>query len=250
VIRETIREAGLFNGSVGTVRAIDDATLHVERRDGKVVAVDTREHPGVQHRYCSTEYREQGSTRYAELQLVTEHVNARSLKVGMTRHTDEYGMFYSREAVGSYEDLIGLGLRTRSKELAGDYQVRERTREPQLVEITLGELREELRPIARGKAGYDFLERRGVQHSQRDRAFRYERTRAGLTRLARDAQARFSAACASERDHRARAGHGTLSTSSAGERTRARARKGALTWRPDRRTAQSLACHGSTNRSK
>jgi len=162
VIRETIREAGLFNGSVGTVRAIDDATLHVERRDGKVVAVDTREHPGVQHGYCSTEYREQGWTRYAELQLVTEHVNARSLTVGMTRHTDEYGMFYSREAVGSYEDLVGLGLRTRSKELASDYQVRERTREPQLVEMTLGELREELRPISRGQAGYDFMERRAA----------------------------------------------------------------------------------------
>jgi len=106
--------------------------------------------------------REQGSTRYAELQLVTEHVNARSLTVGMTRHTDEYGMFYSREAVGSYEDLIGLGLRTRFKELAGDYQVRERTREPQLVEMTLAELREELQPISRGQAGYDFLERRAA----------------------------------------------------------------------------------------
>ncbi len=96
IIRETIREAGLHNGSVGTVRAIDDATLHIERRDGMVVPVDTREHPGVQHGYCSTEYREQGRTRYAELQLITEHVHQRSLTVGMTRHTDAYEMFYSR----------------------------------------------------------------------------------------------------------------------------------------------------------
>ena len=81
IVRETIREAGFFNGSVGTVRSIDDATLQIERRDGVVVPVDTREHPGVQHGYCSTEYREQGSTRYAELQLVTEHVNQRSLTV-------------------------------------------------------------------------------------------------------------------------------------------------------------------------
>jgi len=58
IIRETIREAGLFNGSVGTVRGIDDATLHLERREGAIVPVDTREHPGVQHGYCSTEYRE------------------------------------------------------------------------------------------------------------------------------------------------------------------------------------------------
>ncbi len=166
IIRETIREAGLFNGSVGTVRAIDDATLQIERRDGAVVPVDTREHPGVQHGYCSTEYREQGSTRYAELQLVTEHVNQRSLTVGMTRHTNEYGMFYSREAVGSYDDLVALGLRTRSKELASDYRELERaqTREAEPArELTIGDLRRELEPIARGRdAGYSRDERKAA----------------------------------------------------------------------------------------
>jgi hypothetical protein len=150
IIRDTLRDLGLFNGSVGTVRGIDDATLQIERRDGVMVAVDTREHPGVQHGYSSTEYREQGSTRYAELQLVTEHVNQRSLTVGMTRHTHEYGMYYSREAVGSYDDLVSLGLRTRSKELASDYREIERvqTREVRSMreveparEISVGELR-------------------------------------------------------------------------------------------------------------
>ena len=164
IIRETIREAGLHNGSVGTVRAIDEATLHIERRDGAIVPVDTREHPGVQHGYCSTEYREQGTTRYAELQLVTEHVHQRSLTVGMTRHTDAYEMFYSREAVGSYDDLVALGLRTRSKELASDYreleraQTRESTRD-----LTIGELRRELEPIAQGRdSGYTRDERKAA----------------------------------------------------------------------------------------
>ncbi len=166
IIRETIREAGLMNGSVGTVRGIDDATLHIERRDGVVVPVDTREHGGVQHGYCSTEYREQGSTRYAELQLVTEHVNQRSLTVGMTRHTDEYGMFYSREAVGSYDDLVTLGLRTRSKELASDYRELDRaqTREAEPTrDLTIGQLRRELEPIAQGRdAGYTRDERKAA----------------------------------------------------------------------------------------
>jgi len=160
IVRETIREAGLYNGSVGIVRGLDDATLQIERRDGVVVPVDTREHPGVQHGYCSTEYREQGSTRYAELQLVTEHVNQRSLTVGMTRHTDEYGMFYSREAVGSYEELVGLSLRTRSKELASDFREVERVAER---ELTVGELRRELEPIAQGRAdGYSRDERKAA----------------------------------------------------------------------------------------
>jgi len=168
IIRETIRKVGLINGSVGTVRGVDDATLQIERRDGVVVPVDTRDHPGMQHGYCSTEYREQGSTRYAELQLVTAHVNQRSLTVGMTRHTHEYGMFYSREAVGSYDDLVGLGLRTKSKELASDYRVLERTgpvrdRDVATRQLSVTEVRWELEPIARGtEGGYSREERKAA----------------------------------------------------------------------------------------
>jgi len=138
VIRETIWEAGLLNGSVGTVRGIDGTGLEIERQDGEIVRVETQAHPGVQHGYCSTEYREQGSTRYAELQLITEHVNQRSLTVGMTRHTHAYEMFYAKETVGSYEDLVALGMRTRSKDLASDYRTQghSREREPVIHERT------------------------------------------------------------------------------------------------------------------
>jgi hypothetical protein len=160
VIRETIREAGLYNGSVGTVHGIDGAALHIERRDGEIVRVDTGAHPGVQHGYCSTEYREQGSTRYAELQLVTQHVNQRSLTVGMTRHTDAYEMFYAKETVGSYEDLVGLGMRMRSKDLASDYRPFE---QEQRREISATALRWELEPIARGEVqGYTRDERKAA----------------------------------------------------------------------------------------
>jgi len=175
IVRETIREAGLFNGSVGTVRAIDDATLHIERRDGAIVPVDTREHAGVQHGYCSTEYREQGATRYAELQLVTAHVNQRSLTVGMTRHTHEYGMFYSRETVGSYDDLVSRGLRSKSKELASDYRVldrgvpdrgvpeRDAGRDRGTSELSVTALRWKLEPIAHGtESGYTRDERKAA----------------------------------------------------------------------------------------
>ena len=182
IIRETIREAGLINGSVGTVRGIDDATLQIERRDGVVVPVDTRDHPGVQHGYCSTEYREQGSTRYAELQLVTQHVNQRSLTVGMTRHTDKYGMFYSREAVGSYDDLVGLGLRTKSKELACDYRVLERTgsarnvgRDVTTRQLSVTAVRWELKPIARGIEGSFSREERKTAFSILNELERLER---------------------------------------------------------------------------
>ena len=125
IIRETIRDAGLHNGSVATVQRVQGSVLFVERRDGQTVPIDTRQFPGVQHGYAHTEYREQGSTRYAELHLVDQHVNQRSLVVGMTRHTHRYGMHYSAEAVGSFENLVQFGERSRDKVSLGDFAVRD-----------------------------------------------------------------------------------------------------------------------------
>jgi ATP-dependent exoDNAse (exonuclease V) alpha subunit len=165
VIRETIREAGLFNGSVGTVRGIEGEVLRIERRDGQIVPVDTRVYPGIQHGYCSTEYREQGSTRYAELQLVTKHVSQRSLTVGMTRHTDAYGMYYSREEVGSYQRLVDLGYRTSSKELASDFARVERGEERAAMrEVGVSVFKRELEQIGVGKV-------RGFSREEREVAF-------------------------------------------------------------------------------
>jgi len=56
----------------------------------------------------------------------------------MTRHTHAYEMFYAKETVGSYEDLVALGMRTRSKDLASDYRTQghSREREPVIHERT------------------------------------------------------------------------------------------------------------------
>jgi hypothetical protein len=120
-----IRDAGLHNGSVATVNRVQGSVLFVERRDGNTVSIDTRQFPGVQHGYAHTEYREQGSTRYAELHLVDQHVNQRSLVVGMTRHTHRYGMHFSAEAVGSFENLVQFGERSRDKVSLDDFAVRD-----------------------------------------------------------------------------------------------------------------------------
>lgn len=121
VVRERIRGTTLINGSSGVVSAIRGTVVKLERPDGKVESFDAREHPGLQHAYCSTEFREQGGTRTAELQLITRQVNQRSLTVGMTRHTHEYYGFYAREEIyGGFDGLVRLGERTQSKALVSD----------------------------------------------------------------------------------------------------------------------------------
>jgi hypothetical protein len=67
----------------------------------------------------------EGSTRYAELHLVDQHVNQRSLVVGMTRYTHRYGMHFSAEMVGSFENLVQFGKRSRDKIALDDFAVRD-----------------------------------------------------------------------------------------------------------------------------
>jgi molybdopterin-guanine dinucleotide biosynthesis protein len=127
VARDTIREAGLKNGSVVTVKRVQGSILFVERRDKQVVPIDTRSEHGsqIQHAYAHTEYREQGKNRYAELQMVDSLVHQRSRTVGMTRHTHRYEMWAPLEKVQSYANLIAFGERERNKLSLDDYDIRD-----------------------------------------------------------------------------------------------------------------------------
>jgi hypothetical protein len=48
-----------------------------------------------------------------------------SLVVGMTRHTHRYGMHFSAEKVGSFENLVQFGERSRDKVSLDDFVVRD-----------------------------------------------------------------------------------------------------------------------------
>jgi len=67
----------------------------------------------------------------------------------MKRHTHDYEMFYSREAVRSFDELVRLGDSTRSKELARDYTVVERKLH-RADEVTIGTLCARVSEIAMG----------------------------------------------------------------------------------------------------
>jgi hypothetical protein len=112
------RSAPLAQERLGRDRgARAGSTLFAERRDKKVVPIDTRSEHGsqIQHAYAHTEYREQGKNRYAELQMVDSLVHQRSLTVGVTRHTHRYEMWAPLDKVTSYANLVAFGERERNK---------------------------------------------------------------------------------------------------------------------------------------
>ena len=93
------------------------------------------------------------------------NVSQRSLTVGMTRHTDAYGMYYSREEVGSYQRLVDLGYRTSSKELASDFARVEHGQEHAAMrEVGVSAFKRELEQIGNGEV-------RGFSQDERKVAF-------------------------------------------------------------------------------
>jgi len=73
-------------------------------------------------------------------------------------------MYYAREEVGTYSDLIALGQRTQSKELASDFGIVERGQERAAVhERNVTAIMRELEPIAKGEvAGFSREERKAA----------------------------------------------------------------------------------------
>lgn len=112
------REAGLANGMVGTVRAIDGMRMTVEL-DGKpgargrllsfTVGDDFRagEFNRFRHGYAGTVYKGQGATVDIAYRLHGGQERAATNYVGNTRHTDSLLLFTSREAVRGSEPWMG-----------------------------------------------------------------------------------------------------------------------------------------------
>jgi hypothetical protein len=128
IMRASVREAGMDNGDLGTVRGITGAVMHIEREDGRTVAIDTRTENGamIQHATVRVEYGLQGRTLGATIQHFGANVSRRSAYTGATRHEDEYHAVYSRELFpAGFSDFTRAASRSSDKDLAMDFTVRD-----------------------------------------------------------------------------------------------------------------------------
>ena len=128
IMRASVREAGVDNGDTGTVRGITGAVLHVEREDGRFVAIDTRTEDGamIQHATVRVEYGLQGRTLEATVQHFGANVSRRSAYTGASRHEAEYHAVMSREVFPEgFEGFVQRASRLSDKDLAMDFTVRD-----------------------------------------------------------------------------------------------------------------------------
>jgi hypothetical protein len=128
IMRASVREAGVDNGDTGTVRGNTGAVLHVEREDGRLVAIDTRTEDGamIQHATVRVEYGLQGRTLEATVQHFGANVSRRSAYTGASRHEAEYHAVMSREVFPEgFAGFVQRASRSSDKDLAMDFTVRD-----------------------------------------------------------------------------------------------------------------------------
>jgi Ti-type conjugative transfer relaxase TraA len=134
------RDAGLANGNVGTIRAIEGERVTVAL-DGKpgservvsfTVGEDQRagQFNALRHGYAGTIYKGQGRTVDDAYALHSQHWRSASSYVATTRHRDNVTIFTARELAADLDTLAGQMGRTEEKRAASMFQRAERATDP------------------------------------------------------------------------------------------------------------------------
>jgi hypothetical protein len=102
---KTDKKAGIYNGTVGTVREIEGSRVTVEIEDGKQISFDNAEFRNFRHGYAGTIYKGQGATVDQSYLYHSEHWRASASYVGMTRHREKAELFAATNTAADIDDL-------------------------------------------------------------------------------------------------------------------------------------------------
>lgn len=117
------------NGTLGTVRGIEGARLHVELDDGRRLSVDTQQYGHLDYGYAMTVHKGQGVTVDRAYVLATPSMSAENTYVAMTRHRESAQLYYGEDAFAERGGLARVLSRAEKKEFSGRYEVVPRPRE-------------------------------------------------------------------------------------------------------------------------
>ncbi len=119
------RSLGVRNGSLGTIKALDEQTLEIrldkEGKQEKIVTVNLRQYPHLEYGYAATIHKTQGISVDRSHLLISRYCDAHAAYVGMTRHRKSVELFYSREEFPKYQDLVNTLSRNSVKDVSLDY---------------------------------------------------------------------------------------------------------------------------------
>jgi Ti-type conjugative transfer relaxase TraA len=121
-LTETLKEAGLYNGQVGTITGLDPESGRIAARldNGQDVAWSAEEFWGFRHGYAGTIYKGQGKTLDHTYLYHTPHWRRAASYVALTRQRESAQVFVARETASDAAELARQMARdeTRSASLA------------------------------------------------------------------------------------------------------------------------------------
>lgn len=123
----TDKRAGLYNGSVGTVQAIDATrlTVRLDGRRGDLRRFDAAEFPHFRHGYAGTIYKGQGRTLDQTYLYHSEHWRSAASYVALTRHRDKAELFVARNTAPDVQQLARQMARVDDRRAASQFHHRE-----------------------------------------------------------------------------------------------------------------------------
>ncbi|MDA8139911.1 MAG: Ti-type conjugative transfer relaxase TraA [Desulfobacteraceae bacterium] len=111
------------NGTLGTVERVEENALSVRLDTGHTVAFAPREYDQFFYGYAATIHKIQGVTVDRAYVLATKHMDKHGAYVALSRHRQNVGLYWSKDAEGfkDYGHLKYLLSRERPKSLIKDY---------------------------------------------------------------------------------------------------------------------------------
>lgn len=109
------------NGTLGTIKQVNQQGITVRTDDGRSVAFDMKDYAHFDHGYAATIHKAQGMSVDRAHVLAMPGMDRHSTYVGMTRHKDGVALHYGRDDFRDQSRLVGVLARERTKDMASDY---------------------------------------------------------------------------------------------------------------------------------
>jgi Ti-type conjugative transfer relaxase TraA len=116
------RGLGVKNGTLGTVEQVSERSMSVRTDDGRSISFDLKDYDRIDHGYAATIHKAQGMTVDRTHVLATPGLDAHGSYVALSRHRDGMALHYGRDDFASWDRLVSVLSRDRSKDMATDYE--------------------------------------------------------------------------------------------------------------------------------
>ena len=134
------RTLDVKNGTLGTIEIMEkgQAVIRLDGPGHRRVAVDFKSYNHLDHGYAATVHKSQGATVDRAHVLASQLFDRHTAYVGMTRHTGQADLHWSREEFSGQKDLYDTLSCERKKDMVVDYEKAENDNRKLAVDIQKG----------------------------------------------------------------------------------------------------------------